>query len=560
MADRLQFQLDLTGEMAAALRPVVGELAKADDGLTQLRLDASQLDAAMRTLRGSQHERGFLELAKASVQQAQVLPRLRSELGALSDGGRRLRVEWGNAFSSFAGFRREINQSTGVSQWVWNAADGLGAIRSAATAAGAALLSVTKAMVKAIGEAEDLDVALKFSVGESASAQISQLADTFGNTRFDDDTIKRALIPLARAKVTDPALLSALATVASDVETLTAGETSVSEAGRIFGKIAAKRDVNERTLESLALNAEDFYARLGVTLGISAEAAKKQAGAGKVSADTLLREVVSALAEKQGGVIGAASLAGGETFGATLQRLSDLPGNVLKGARGTQGVKELQVALEDLIGTLKGDTGIAAVEGLASALGFLVNVTGAIVGTLRELPAVGEDIGDFFFEAHQQIGDFLRGALEAVTSLPGRMVDLGRAVVDGLVQGIKSAAGSVKDAITGLGGSMVDWFKGKLEIRSPSQVFSALGEDVGRGVVVGLDHSSDEVAEATRRLLESPSVAFQGATATVRAVSGSLASAPTFNFYITGGNAPEIGREVEERVRLVLARHYEAVT
>lgn len=73
--------------------------------------------------------------------------------------------------------------------------------------------------------------------------------------------------------------------------------------------------------------------------------------------------------------------------------------------------------------------------------------------------------------------------------LPAKFTDFGANILRGLVNGITSSMGSVKDAISNAGSSTIAWFKEKLGIRSPSRVFAQLGDYTMQGLAVGLDRS-----------------------------------------------------------------------
>lgn len=70
--------------------------------------------------------------------------------------------------------------------------------------------------------------------------------------------------------------------------------------------------------------------------------------------------------------------------------------------------------------------------------------------------------------------------------IPAKFTDFGGMLMDGLVNGITSSLGRVKDAITGAGGATIDWFKRKLGIHSPSRVFAELGGFTMQGLEKGL--------------------------------------------------------------------------
>lgn len=80
--------------------------------------------------------------------------------------------------------------------------------------------------------------------------------------------------------------------------------------------------------------------------------------------------------------------------------------------------------------------------------------------------------------------------------LPAKFTEFGGHLVDGLVGGISSGLGKVKDAISNMANSTVGWFKEKLGIHSPSRVFAALGGFVGEGAALGIQGEQQRVAKA----------------------------------------------------------------
>lgn len=76
------------------------------------------------------------------------------------------------------------------------------------------------------------------------------------------------------------------------------------------------------------------------------------------------------------------------------------------------------------------------------------------------------------------------------SSLPARFAGFGRAIIQGLINGIRSMLGGVRDAVMNTASSAVNWFRNRLGIRSPSRVFAALGDDTMAGLAVGLTRSA----------------------------------------------------------------------
>ncbi|MDF2073180.1 phage tail tape measure protein [Pseudomonas mendocina] len=70
--------------------------------------------------------------------------------------------------------------------------------------------------------------------------------------------------------------------------------------------------------------------------------------------------------------------------------------------------------------------------------------------------------------------------------LPAKFTEFGGMIMSGLIKGIKNAAGAVKDTVVGAATGVVDSFKEKLGIHSPSRVFAELGGFTMQGLEKGL--------------------------------------------------------------------------
>lgn len=70
--------------------------------------------------------------------------------------------------------------------------------------------------------------------------------------------------------------------------------------------------------------------------------------------------------------------------------------------------------------------------------------------------------------------------------LADSFMSIGSDIVNGMIRGIESQYGALKEAVTGMGGASVDWLKEKLGIHSPSRVFEQLGAYTMQGFEQGL--------------------------------------------------------------------------
>ena len=91
--------------------------------------------------------------------------------------------------------------------------------------------------------------------------------------------------------------------------------------------------------------------------------------------------------------------------------------------------------------------------------------------------------------------------------IPGEFLALGRDMVRGLRDGITGSLAQAKEAVTGLAGKAVDWFKKPLGINSPSRVFAQLGGWVSEGAALGIARRAPRVAKAAAAMAALPALA-----------------------------------------------------
>lgn len=84
-------------------------------------------------------------------------------------------------------------------------------------------------------------------------------------------------------------------------------------------------------------------------------------------------------------------------------------------------------------------------------------------------------------------------------------------MMQGLVNGIKNAAGAVKSAVVGAADDSINYFKEKLGIHSPSRVFAALGgftmDGLTQGLLGGQAGPLKAIAETSKRITQAGGMA-----------------------------------------------------
>ena len=96
------------------------------------------------------------------------------------------------------------------------------------------------------------------------------------------------------------------------------------------------------------------------------------------------------------------------------------------------------------------------------------------------------------------------GAIKAFESVKNwlgthSLVDMGKAMIEGLAQGIENGGAAVLSAMKGAVMGAVDGAKKALGIASPSKVFTEIGVQTGEGMEIGVNRSTDGVQDSLSR-------------------------------------------------------------
>ncbi|QTD41537.1 phage tail tape measure protein [Sporosarcina sp. Te-1] len=118
-------------------------------------------------------------------------------------------------------------------------------------------------------------------------------------------------------------------------------------------------------------------------------------------------------------------------------------------------------------------------------------VTAAISGFVSLV--VG--IKDKMTEVVETVTSFWGNAQEFLTNI--NLLQIGKDIIQGLINGISQMADKVSEKVKGLADSIPDWIKRVLGIHSPSRVMMKLGEEIGKGLAVGIETTDKQVLRAT---------------------------------------------------------------
>lgn len=137
-----------------------------------------------------------------------------------------------------------------------------------------------------------------------------------------------------------------------------------------------------------------------------------------------------------------------------------------------------------------------------------------VIGTLRLVGGAIAYVIDTIKVIKQVLPAAVKAIGEAIKTIPKAIIDYfkdsatwlvesGKNIVSGLINGLKSGLQSVKDTVGEIGESVKNRFKSLLGIQSPSKVFEGFGKNITQGLIAGINQSHVMVDAAVSGLSQS---------------------------------------------------------
>lgn len=210
--------------------------------------------------------------------------------------------------------------------------------------------------------------------------------------------------------------------------------------------------------------------------------------------------------------------------------------------------------------------GIISMVGAVRSAG--TNVMQAIVNALLSLPSKLLSLGKSGVSGlangvraaaglvRSGITTVINALIAVVRSAPSKMLALGKNIVQGIANGIRNAASAVVNALGNVVSNAINAAKKKLGIASPSKVFrDAVGQWIPEGIAVGITSNADSVQESINSLVDLKNLGISNAVPKSPIVPTSSTSNVTKIEYNQTINSPkalsrrEIRREMKNIVR-----------
>ncbi|ORE90190.1 phage protein [Stappia sp. 22II-S9-Z10] len=257
-----------------------------------------------------------------------------------------------------------------------------------------------------------------------------------------------------------------------------------------------------------------------VALALSAISLPVAAGIAGVAA---LGGAFFAFGDQITGALGRAWTAISNTLGPPLAELAtaakaalDGLGEILRAIFGDEFINSLGGAggaLQTFFGTLAEFAGTQILANLAAALQLVAGavegwslifqaiaalIRGDFSGALQHLGAAATNAKDTLIQAFTTMTEPVRAAvvqlaqviIDAFKALPAQMLQIGKDIIQGLINGIGSMASAAVDKVRSVGSSIVGAVRGVFDSHSPSRVMHAIGQDVMAGLTNGMSAGS----------------------------------------------------------------------
>lgn len=216
---------------------------------------------------------------------------------------------------------------------------------------------------------------------------------------------------------------------------------------------------------------------------------------------------------------------------------------------------------------------IANLHQKAATIG--AEVIDAIVKFFSELPSklwkwlqdsiakVGNFITNMGTKIRTEVPKITESFLGFFRELPQKILEIGKNIVNGLWNGIKSAWSNLINKVTGLFGSLVNGIKDGLGIHSPSKVFAGIGENMAKGLGVGWDDTISGVSTQMQQSIPTPNATMGNIAAGMvngmsAAMAGSMPQSATI--VLKTANGTELARWLLPDLRAAMRQNPEVVS
>ena len=197
------------------------------------------------------------------------------------------------------------------------------------------------------------------------------------------------------------------------------------------------------------------------------------------------------------------------------------------------------------------------IDGMVSSVKIMAPI---VIGAFKAVRKIGIVLGESiaklvigFQTAKKKISDTATGIKNAFVNLPSTMANIGRDIINGLINGIKARAQAAVDAIKNTASNMYQGVKNFFVIRSPSRLMRALGNDIGEGLVVGI---KDKKSNTYKAAMDTAKSLLDGIKSTRREIAlfGKDGAVAAFDYDVLIGKYDNVAPALREQYRADLLK------
>ncbi|MBN9655978.1 hypothetical protein J0K78_17010 [Halobacillus sp. GSS1] len=166
---------------------------------------------------------------------------------------------------------------------------------------------------------------------------------------------------------------------------------------------------------------------------------------------------------------------------------------------------EMKTAVTDKMSQIKSQVQQKFQQAKDQARSIIVNMVSAVKSKFVEMKIA---VQNKMIEVKNKIIELWNRAKEFLSNID--LVQIGKDIIQGLINGITSMGGAVWEAAKGIAKKAKDAITGFMDSHSPSRVMIGVGNDVGSGLVIGISNMESPAARAATRLAEAVNKPLQG--------------------------------------------------
>ena len=211
-------------------------------------------------------------------------------------------------------------------------------------------------------------------------------------------------------------------------------------------------------------------------------------------------------------------------------------------AIGISALMTVVGALGPVFAVLTGPIGL-----VVAAIAAVIAIVVLVIKNFDSIKAVAANLGAAlsatFTNIKNSVVNAFTGVLTGIKSiwttvtsflsgLPGKMLQFGKDIINGLVNGIKAKISAVTDAVKNVASTITGKVKSILGIGSPSKVMMEMGEWTGEGFAMGISSMAKDAANAASGMAQGVAGA-----AKPQGTASTITAGGTLNINITGEGA-----------------------